>query len=80
MIRIKFDTHEDQVRGNYILITNTVSRRLRGGVFEIADQDLKLLDEHQIHYTILPVPDPTSAPDAEVGTPVTTELQRRKRD
>ena len=80
MVRIKFGTYEDRVRGNYLLITNTVSRSLRGGIYEIFAEDLKLLDEHQIHYTIVPTPDPTTASDDEVGTSITIELQRRRRD
>jgi hypothetical protein len=58
MIRIRFTTEQDLIKGNYILATNTVSRRLRGDIFEIFDQDRKLLDEHQLHYTVLSIPEP----------------------
>jgi hypothetical protein len=34
---------------------------------------LKLLDEHQLHYKVLPIPEP-SASDEEVRSPLTTEL------
>ena len=54
MVRIQFPTEQDRVKGNYLLATLSVVRRLRGQIFEIAARDLKLLDEHQIHYTILP--------------------------
>ena len=70
MVRIQFSTTEDRVRGNYLLATNTIGRRLRGQVFEIAERDLKLLDEHQLHYTILPIPDPPG-PDEEIRLPPT---------
>ena len=63
MIRIQFATDEHRVRGNYLLATKSVVRRLRGRVFEIAEGDRKLLDEHQLHYTVVGIPDPTGADD-----------------
>jgi len=54
MVRIRFNTEQDRVQGNYLLATHTVVRRLRGQIFELAEQDLKLLDEHQLHYTLVP--------------------------
>jgi len=53
MIRIQFSTDQDRIQGNYLLATNTVVRRLSGQIFEISEKDRKLLDEHQLHYTIL---------------------------
>ncbi len=73
MVRIQFSSHDDLVKGNYLLATKTIVRRLRGQVFEIAERDLKLLDEHQLHYTILPIPDPCGS-DQEVRNPLTVEL------
>ena len=73
MIRIQFCTDQDRVKGNYLLATNSVIRRLRGRVFEVAERDLRLLDEHQIHYTVLPIPEPCGA-DQEVRNPLTVEL------
>jgi hypothetical protein len=73
MIRIQFTTEHDRVRGNYLLATHTVVRRLRGHIFEIAERDLKLLDEHQLHYTLVNIPDPTGSDD-EVRNPLTVEL------
>jgi hypothetical protein len=70
IIRIKFVTDQDRIKGNYLLIRNTVSRRLRGDIFEIADRDRKILDDHQLHYTILPIPDPPG-PDEEIRLPPT---------
>jgi hypothetical protein len=73
MIRIQFSSEQDRVKGNYLLATKSVVRRLRGQIFEIAERDLKLLDEHQIHYTILPIPEPCGS-DQEVRNPLTVEL------
>ena len=70
IIRIKFATDQDRIKGNYLLMRKTVSRALRGGIFEIADRDRKILDDHQLHYTILPIPDPSS-PDEEIRIPPT---------
>ncbi len=73
MIRIQFANDQDRIRGNYLLATNTVVRRLRGQVFEIAERDLKLLDEHQLCYKVVHIPDPTGS-DNEVRNPLTVEL------
>jgi hypothetical protein len=73
MVRIKFTTDKDRVKGFHLLVTHTVVRSLRGRVFEIAERDLALLDEHKIHYTVLPIPDP-SGTDEEVRNPLTLEL------
>jgi hypothetical protein len=73
MVRIQFTTERDRIRGHYLLATNTVVRRLRGQVFEIAEHDLKVLDRHQLHYTLVPIPDPRGSDD-EVRNPLTVEL------
>ena len=75
MIRIKFATDKDRIDGNYVLMTHTVSRRLRGDIFEIEDDDRKLLDEHQLHYTVLPL-DADGSVQA-VRTPPPYEVQRQ---
>ena len=61
MIRLKFNSDEDRIKGNYILTLNTVVRRYRGDIFEIATRDRKILDDHQLQYTILPIPDPSDS-------------------
>ena len=73
MIRIQFATDQDRVQGNYLLAMNTVVRRLPGQFFEITEQDLKLLDEHQLHYTVVPIPNPCGSDD-EVRNPLAVEL------
>jgi hypothetical protein len=36
------------------LATSGVVRRLRGQIFEIAERDQKILDQHQLRYTVVP--------------------------
>jgi hypothetical protein len=78
-LRIKFLTEEDCIRGNFVLIRNTLSRRLRGDIVEIADRDRKLLDDNGLHYTILPIPGP-DGPDPAFRIPPTFEVQQRNGD
>jgi hypothetical protein len=73
MVRIRFASDLDRVNGNYLLATSTVSKRLRGQIFEIAERDLRLLDEHQIRYFTLPIPEPNGS-DKEVRDPAPVEL------
>jgi hypothetical protein len=73
MVRIQFCNDQDRVKGNYLLATHGVVRRLRGQIFELAERDLKLLDEHQLHYTLVPIPDPSGS-DQEIRNPLTVEL------
>lgn len=73
MMRLKFATDKDRIRGNYLLATNTVVRRLKGQIFEISERDLKLLDENEILYTVLPIPDPDDA-DETIRNPLAVEL------
>jgi hypothetical protein len=76
ILRIKFASEQDCVKGNYVLITNTVSRRLRGDIFEIAEADRKILDDNQLHYEVLPSPGPNDD-DPAFRIPPTYEIQRR---
>ena len=73
MVRIKFATDKDRIKGNYLLATNSVVRRLKGHIFEIAEQDLRLLDENKIPYQALPIPNPSNTDEA-VRNPLTVEL------
>ena len=75
-IRIKFRSEQECIKGNFVLATNTISRRLRGDIFEIDDCDRKLLDEHQLHYEVLPLPEPNGS-DPAIRIPPTFEAQRR---
>ena len=71
MIRIRFSSDQDRVKGNYLLTTNSIVRRLRGQIFTVSERDLKLLDDHQIAYTVLPQP---KGSDQTVRDPVAAEL------
>jgi hypothetical protein len=73
MVRIRFTNDEHRIRGNFLLATNGVVRRLRGHIFEIAERDRTLLDEHQLLYTVVDIPDPTGSDD-EVRNPLAVEL------
>lgn len=73
MIRIQFPSDQDRIKGNYLLATKSVVRRLRGQIFEIAERDLELLNEHRIPYTVVPIPEPYGS-DQEVRNPLTVEL------
>jgi hypothetical protein len=73
MIRIQFPTDRDRVQGNYLLATQSVVRRLRGQLFEVSEAALKLLDDHQIPYQVLPIPEPSGS-DQEVRNPLTVDL------
>ena len=65
MIRIQFATDRERVQGNYLLATKSVVRRLRGQLFEASEAALKLLDDHQIPYQVVPIPEPSGS-DQEV--------------
>jgi hypothetical protein len=69
MIRIKFDSDKDRIDGSYLLMTKSVARRFRGNFFEITERDRKLLDDHQIHYTVVPVIDPATGLEVEIRDP-----------
>ena len=73
MIRIQFLTDRERIQGNYLLATKSVVRRLRGQIFEVSEAGLKLLDDHQIPYQVLPIPEPSGS-DQEVRNPLTVEL------
>ncbi len=77
-IRIKFLSEQECIKGNYVLITNTVSRRLRGDIFEIDERDRKLLDYHQLRYEVVTLPDSNGA-DSALRIPPPYEPQRRDR-
>lgn len=78
-IRIKFFSEQDCIKGNYVLATNTISRRFRGDIFEIDDSDRKLLDDYQLHYEVLPLPEPNGS-DPALRIPPTFEVQRPNGD
>jgi hypothetical protein len=73
MVRIKFHSDQDRVKGNYLLATSSITSRLKGQVFEVAEPDLKLLDEYRVSYSIIPNPDLNES-DEEVRDLITVGL------
>ncbi len=71
MVTIKFKSEQDRVKGNYLLVTTSITRRLRGQIFEVGERDLKLLDDHNISYSIIPR---LSESDEEVRDLITVGL------
>lgn len=71
MVTIKFNSDQDRVKGNYLLVTTSITRRLRGQIFEVGERDLKLLDENNISYSIIPR---LSESDEEVRDLITVGL------
>jgi hypothetical protein len=53
MVRIRFKTKEDRIKGFYELATKGSGRSLPNGIFEIADQFLRILDDANIAYEII---------------------------
>jgi hypothetical protein len=53
MVRIKFQTKQDQINGFYELATKGRARSFRNGTFEIAARYLKILDDAGIGYEII---------------------------
>ncbi|MFZ3121925.1 MAG: hypothetical protein WA104_00950 [Thermodesulfovibrionales bacterium] len=52
MVVIKFKTHNDEVKGYYLLALKGTVRGIRGGLYEINDFMLKNLDAENINYEI----------------------------
>jgi hypothetical protein len=42
-------------------------------VFEVAERDLELLNEHRIAYSVIPIPEPTNSHE-EIRNPLTADL------
>ena len=53
MVKIKFKTKEDRIKGFYELATKGMVRSLPNSIFEIADQYLRMLDEANVAYEII---------------------------
>lgn len=73
MVRIRFTSEEDETNGFYILATQASLRGLRGGVYEIADESLTLLEKNSIKYSIIPPSEVTSDEAQADRNPLTVE-------
>lgn len=64
MVRIRFRSEADETDGFYILATEATVRGLRGGVYEVTQAHLALLNTHSVRYEVLP-PSESSSNEAE---------------
>ena len=53
ILRIKFDSKQDRVKGFYELATKGIARALQGGVFETPGHHKEILDNAGVSYRIL---------------------------
>ncbi len=74
MVRIRFGSEEDEVNGFYLLATQARLRGLRGGVYEIAQRCLTLLDQHAIKYDVIPPSEATLDEAQALRNPPAVEL------
>lgn len=54
MVRIRFNSDQDETQGFYLLATQARLRGLPGGIYEVAQSSLALLDQHSIPYRVIP--------------------------
>ena len=54
MVRIRFSSEEDEINGYYLLATQASVRSLRGGIYELTQARLALLDQNGIKYVVIP--------------------------
>jgi hypothetical protein len=74
MVRIKFSSEPDEVKGFYLLATKARVRGLPGGVYEVAKAELALLDQQSVQYVVIP-PSEKAADEAQaVRNSLTVEL------
>lgn len=53
MLRIRFESEQDEIKGIYELAIKGIVRGLKGDVFEMPDHCKKILDDAGISYHIL---------------------------
>ena len=53
MVKIRFSSRGDAVKGYYLLATQARVRSLRGGLYEITRPRLALLDQHAVKYVVI---------------------------
>ncbi len=73
MVRIRFSSEEDEINGFYILATEASLRGLSGGVYEVSDACLTLLNQHSIKYALVPPSEMSSDEAQAVRNPLTVE-------
>ena len=74
MVRIRFCSYDDEINGYYVLATQASVRSLRGGIFEVTQPRLALLDQNGIKYEVI-APTEAALNDAQaVRNPLTVKL------
>jgi hypothetical protein len=53
MLRIRFASEEDELDGYYLLATEARVKGFRGGLYEVTQQCLALLDQHSVKYVVI---------------------------
>jgi hypothetical protein len=74
MVRIRFSSHEDEVKGYYLLATQARVRSLQGGLYEVTQPRLALLDQHAIRYVVIPATEAALDETEAVRNSPTVEL------
>ena len=74
MVRIRFSSERDEVKGFYLLATNARIRGLRGGVYEVSQPALALLDQNHFSYEVIPPTSRTANDTEALRNPLTVEL------
>ncbi len=74
MVRIRFSSREDEVKGYYLLGTQARVRSLRGGLYEVTEPRLALLDQHAIKYVVIPLTETALDETQAVRNSPTVEL------
>lgn len=74
MVRIRFKTKNDRIKGFYELATKGRGRSLPNGIFEIADQYLKILDNAKVAYEIISRKEITDHEAEAIRNTLTVEL------
>ncbi len=73
MVRVRFSSEEDETNGFYILATEASLRGLPGGIYELSDDCLALLNQHSIKYEVIPPSEVTPDEAQAVRNPLTVE-------
>jgi len=74
MMRIRFNSRDDEKKGYYLLATEASVRSLRGGFYEVTQPRLALLDQHNIKYKIIALEETAVEETQADRNPLTVEL------
>ena len=74
MVRIRFCSYDDEINGYYVLATQASVRSLRGGIYEVTQPRLALLDQNAIKYEVIPPSEAAFDEAQAVRNPLTVKL------